>query len=271
MDSKHRHELEKNELAKWLSAQYEDWIRPNSSWLGYAVIGGLVVIAVIIGTERVNAWNQNAAWKQYYTALNSFNANEELELLANTTSGIVGVHARLALAQRQLAEGAAHVQLDKREAVALLEKAVDSFQQVQKATNVPLLLQQTGFGLGQCWETLAAARVGSDDLAKAEEEYQKVAERWGESFKGQRAQKQLALLRQPATRMFLELTAARVLEMPLQDELRDEFRRSFSLDDPFMSPGGPIDFSSFGEGFEFTEQESAVEPDEQQPEESESP
>jgi len=203
------------------------------------------------------------AWKQYYAALNSVNANDELELLAQTTSGIVGIHARLTLAQRQLTEGAAQVQMDKTEAIVLLDKAVASFQQVQRTASDPALLRKAGFGLGQCWETLAAARVGGEDLAKSEEEYQRVVELWGESFEGQRAQRRLTSLRQPATRMFIELMAARVVETPALDDTGDwdDFRRSFSLEDPFMSPGGPIDLAPFGEGFGALEQDPAPEQD----------
>ncbi|MCL2005126.1 MAG: hypothetical protein FWG73_03080 [Planctomycetaceae bacterium] len=242
MDSKARQELEKNELAKYLSAVYEDWIKPNSSWLGYAVIGGLIVVAVIYGTVRVNTWNHQTAWKHYYAAQGSATAMDEWEHLANSTSSIVGVHARLALAQRQLDEGCSRLMTgDKAEAIAILERAVASFQQVQTAAREPSLLQQAGFGLGQAWESLSAARVG-DDFAKAEAAYQMVAERWSESFLGRRAASQLTLLRQPETRMFLERMAARVVEV---SDL-DDFREGFSFDEPF-EPGGTIDFGFFDE------------------------
>ena len=238
MDSKHRHELEKNELAKWIVAQYEDWIRPNSSWLGYAVIGVLVVTLIIVATARVNTWNRSTAWKQYYAALHSPQAETELELLAQSTSSGVGIHARLALAQRQLSEGCSQVFTDKAKAIVTLEKALASFQQVQKATSDPKFLQQAGFGLGQCWEALAAARVG-DDLAKAEGEYQKVADQWGESFDGQRAKKQLAWIRQPATITFLVLTAEKTVET---SEV-DDFKTNFRLMNPFEQE--EMDFGLF--------------------------
>ena len=248
MDNKYRQELEKNELAKWFTAQYEDWIRPNSSWLGYAILGGLFVVAIIIVTARVSAWNQNTAWQQYYAALASANATAELEILADSTSGVVGARARLALAQMQLTEGSERVFIDKNEAITMLTQAIESFQRVQRATNDPVMLQQAGFGLGQCWEILAAARVG-DDIAKAKEEYQRIIDRWEEGPMIQRAQRQLARLQQPATVAFLAHTAARVVEVPAFDRLP---WTDFDRDDALV-PGGPFDFSSlespFGEGF----------------------
>ena len=247
MDSKHRHELEQNELAKWLVAQYEDWIRPNSSWLGYAVLGVLIVVAILIGTARVNTWNQNAAWKHYYAALYSEQADVELEAVAQSTSGAVGVQARLTLAQRQLSEGCSLVFGNKKEAIGPLEKAITSFQQVQKATSDSLFLQQAGYGLGQCWEALAAARVGND-LAKAEEEYQKIIDRWGDGFKGKQAQKQLALIRQPATQEVLKLMAEKTVEdsetgnfVPDNlgmDDLIEPGQINLGLFDQIMAPEG---------------------------------
>jgi len=237
MDSKKRHELEQNELAKWIIAQYEDWLRPNSSWLGYAVFGVLVVIAILIGTARVNTWNRNSAWKQYYAALHSPEVDTELERLANSTTGIVGAHARLALAQRRLSEGCSQVLIDKKEAITVLDKAIASFQQVQRATSDPSLLQQAGLGLGICWETLSAARVG-DDLAKAEEAYQKVINQWADSFAGQQANTKLAWIRQPSTVAFLELTAAKTVESAETDDSMSEIRNSFGLGDLFEPPPG---------------------------------
>ena len=232
MDSKHRHELEQNELAKWIIAQYEDWIRPNSGWLGYVLLGVLIVVAIVIITARVNTWNRVAAWKQYYAALHSEQPETELEIIADTTSGIVGIQARLTLAQRQLSEGCTQVFIDKAQSITLLEKAITSFQRVQKATNDSLVLQQAGFGLGQCWEALAAARVG-DDLIKAEEEYHKIVERWGEGFTGQRAKKQLALIQQPTTRTFFQLAAARTAT---SSEMEDFTVNPFDITTPF-TPG----------------------------------
>ena len=244
MDSKHRHELEQNELAKWIIHQYEDWIKPNSNWLGYAVLGILVIAVVIFVTASLNKSNQNAAWKQYYAALNSENPGVELEFVANSTSGLVGVQARLALAQHQLGEGTleatAETFVDKSKAIALLEKAIDSFQQVQKATSDSTVLSQAGFGLGQCRETLAAVRMG-DDLTKAEEEYKKIIEQWKDSAMSPLAQKRLALIQQPGTKMFLERLA---MKTPVVSSSMEGFGGfSVDRDDPLF-PGG------FGGGFD---------------------
>jgi hypothetical protein len=241
MDSKHRHELEQNELARWITSQYEDWIRPNRGWLGYAVLGVLAVVAIIMATKQADTWNQAAAWKQFYAALNSEQSEIELELIADSTSGVVGVHARLALAEQQLTQGCMQVFNDKKKAVTHLVKAVDSFQRVQKATNDPYMLQRAGFGLGQCWEALSAVQVG-DDLAKAKEEYQKVADRWGDEFWGQRAKKQLTLLLQPGTKKFIELAAAR--EEAASGA--NDFNVSIDSSDPYALVPGQVNLDMFG-------------------------
>ena len=247
MDSKTRHELEKNELLKWITHQHEDWIKPNQSWLGYAALGVLVVIVIVFVTARVNTANQNAAWKQFYAALGSPNANVELEFVANSTSGIVGAHARLALAQRQLAEGNEETTMsfpDKSKAIALLEKAISSFQQAQKASSDPMVLQQAIFGIGQCWETLAAVRIG-DDLSKAEKTYQEVVERWEDGHMGQRAQKQLARIQQPATQIVLERLATKVPEGTAGMEGPGV---AINPEEPFF-PGGALNLDNrFGPG-----------------------
>jgi hypothetical protein len=258
MDSKHRHELEQNILAKWLVSQY-DWIRPNSGWLGYAVLGVLVIVAIVFGTSQLNTWNKAAAWKQYYAALRSEHAETDLEFVAESTSGVVGIQARLALAQRQLTEGCSQVFIDKTLAIPCLEKAIASFQRVQKLTSDPPILQKAGFGLGQCWEALAAARVGSD-LTKAEEEYQKVTEQWGESFEGQRAKKQLALLRQPSTKMFIASTAARVAE----SSAADDFRVNINTNDSFEP--GLVDLTGLEQKTETNTNTESQKTEEQKPE-----
>ena len=256
MDSKHRHELEQNELAKWLISQYEDWIRPNSSWLGYAVLGLLVVIAVIFATARVNTWNRNAEWKDFYIALSAEDPNAALDAVAQSTRSVVGAHARLALAQRQLSEGCITAFSDKTESIVLLEKAMATFQQVQKATNDPMILQEAGFGLGYCRETLAGVRVG-DDITKAEEEYQQVIERWKDGFMGQLAQQRLAQIRQPATQEFLKLLAAKTVETPAGME---DFRVNITSDDPFAPGGGGFNLDDLFNQ-EGTTEEPAPEPE----------
>ena len=250
MDSKSRQELEKNELAKWIGAAYADWIKPNSGWLSFVVAFGLIAAAVIFGTVRVQSWNHQTVWKQYYAALSSPTAEIELENIANSTTSTVGLQARLTLAHKLLATGSSLLFTDKEGAIVLLERAITAFQQVQAMATDPILLQQAGFGLGQSWEGLAATRVVSEqedspktDLDNAIVAYQNVADRWGDSLLGQRSENQLALLRRPSTVMFLERMAARVIEVPNFDD----FKADFDLPD-FSAEDFPESDSGFGFG-----------------------
>ncbi|MDR0522412.1 MAG: hypothetical protein LBH00_11255 [Planctomycetaceae bacterium] len=244
MDSKHRHQLEQNVLAKWISTQYRDWIRPNSQWLSYAALGVILVVAIFVFTSRINSWNRASSWKQYYAALHSAQPETALEGLTDTVKGEVGEWTRLTLAQQQLTDGCAQLFNDKTKAIPVLEKAVISFLRLQKEARSPEFKQYAGFGLGQCYEALAAARTsnhenqtaGSDDWSRAVKEYEQIAGE--ENFTGRQAKKQLALLRQPETKNFLQLTAAK------KPEKQEEFKVNIDPADP-MTPAGTIDLSGF--------------------------
>ncbi|MDR3183761.1 MAG: hypothetical protein LBT89_12735 [Planctomycetaceae bacterium] len=237
MDSHRRHQLRENALANWLITQYEEWIHPNNNWLYWGIIGVLIAALVIVGTLRLNAWSRSAAWKQYYAALHSGQAEADLESLADQTSGDVGIHARLALAQLKLAEGCNDVFTDKAKAVAALEKAVFVFQKVQKSAADKTIVQQAAFGLAQSWEALAASRNGGD-LQKAEEEYSKIAELWKDTYFGKRAAAQLAVLKQTGTKKFFELAAVQVIKV---EEKADDFKVNIDKQEPFAAGPGQFD------------------------------
>jgi hypothetical protein len=237
MDSKHRHQLRENALANWIISQYEEWIHPNSNWLYWTLIGVLVCVLIILGTIRLNAWNQKTAWKQYYAALHSVQSEADLEALADQTSGIVGVQARLSLGLQKLSEGCNAVFTDKSKAIADLEKAVFVFQKVQKTASDRTILQQAAFGLAQSWEALAASRKG-DDLQRAEAEYKKIVEAWKDENVGQRAADQLALIGRADTKKFFELASAQIIKT---EEKADDFKVNIDKQNPFGDSPGSFD------------------------------
>ncbi|MDR2706566.1 MAG: hypothetical protein LBC02_12365 [Planctomycetaceae bacterium] len=238
MDSDRRHQLAQNELAHWLITQYEEWLKPNAYWIGGGAIAILVLLGAFFGSSGISEWNKAQIWNGYYNAIHSENSTEALQLLVETTSkGTIAEQARLTLAQIQLGEGCHLLLTDKSKAISSLEKSLEQFQLLQKNTKNKDILLQANFGLAQTWETLAAARVGTNDLAEAEKEYKKIAEQYPDEFLGQKAKKQLLLISNVNTRKFFELAAAKVAEPPKQDDFKVEIDKK----DPFLDSAQDLD------------------------------
>jgi hypothetical protein len=244
MDSDRRHQLAQNELARWLVTQYEEWLKPNAYWIGGGTIAILVLLGAFLGSSGISEWNKAQIWNGYYAAIHSENSAETLKLLAETSKGTIAEQARLTFAQIQLGEGCHLLLTDKSKATESLEKSVEQFQFLQKIANDKNIQLPANFGLAQAWETLAAARVGKNDLAEAEKEYKKVAELYPNEFLGQKAQKQLLLISNANTRKFFELAAAKVTEPPKQDDFKVEIDKK----DPFLNNSKDFDVQKVLEG-----------------------
>jgi tetratricopeptide (TPR) repeat protein len=244
MDSDRRHQLAQNELAHWLITQYEEWLKPNAYLIGGGTIAILVLLGTFFGSTGLSDWNKAQIWNGYYAAIHSENSTEALQLLVETSKGTIAEQARLTLAQIQLGEACHLLFTDKSKAIESLEKSLEQFQFLQKNANDKNILLQTNFGLAQTWETLAAARVGNNDLAEAEKEYKKIAEQYPNEFLGQKAQKQLRLISNANTRKFFELAAAKVAEPPKQDDFKVEIDKK----DPFLDNAKDFDVQKVLEG-----------------------
>jgi hypothetical protein len=235
MDSNRRHQLAQNALANWFITQYEEWIQPNSHLLSVVILIIFLLFLSYFGYTRWSEWNKARAWGKYYAAIHSENAENELESLAETARGFFADQARLTLAQIQLSDASNQLFTDKPKAVERLEKVIEQFQRVQRSTDVSLCLQAS-YGLAQAWESLAAARVGKNDLAEAENEYKKITEQFPNEFLGQKAKKQLALISRSSTKKFFEFAAAKIAETPKTEDFKVEINKT----DPFLD--GPKSF-----------------------------
>jgi hypothetical protein len=237
MDSNRRHRLAQNELAHWFITQYEEWLKPNAYWIGGGTIAILVLVGAFFGSAGISEWNKTQIWNGYYTAIHSENSADALELLAETSKGNIAEQARLTLAQIRLGEGCHLLLTDKPKATELLEKSIKQFQLIQSNTKDKEILLQASYGLAQAWETLAAVRVGNNDLAEAEKEYKKIAEQYSNEFLGQKAKKQLLFIARTNTQKFFELAAAKVAELPKQDDFKVEIDKT----DPFLNNSQDFD------------------------------
>lgn len=234
MDSKRRHELSQNFLANWLISQYEDWIRPNSGLISWAILIVLLVIAILLFSARVVAWNKASAWRQYTSAVASTDAASSLEALAEA-GGPVAIPSRLSLGQILLADACNGMFQNKAESLEKTEKAIVHFRWVRDHAKEDGVRQQALWGLGQSLETAAALRTDKSDLEEAIKAYKTLIERWPNDYLGQRAAKQLAFLERPGTKKFLELAANRVEEKPQAEDFKVEIDKQ----DPFSAgPGG---------------------------------
>ncbi|MDR2116990.1 MAG: hypothetical protein LBP87_11490 [Planctomycetaceae bacterium] len=244
MDSNRRHHLAQNELAYWFITQYEEWIKPNAYWIGGGTIAILVLLGAFFGSAGISEWNKAQIWNGYYTAIHSENSADALELLAETSKGSIAEQTRLTLAQIRLGEGCHLSFSDKLKAIELLEKSIKQFQFLQKNAKDKDILLQASFGLAQSWETLAALRVGNNDLAEAEKEYKKIAEQQSDEFLAQKAKKQLLLISRANTQKFFELAAAKIIEQPKQDDFKVEIDKK----DPFLNDSKDFDVQKSLEG-----------------------
>jgi hypothetical protein len=244
MDSNRRHHLAQNELAYWFITQYEEWIKPNAYWIGGGIIVILVLLGAFFGSTGISEWNKAQVWNGYYTAIHSENTTDALELLLETSTGTIAEQTRLTLAQIRLGEGCHQLFSDKSKATESIEKSIEQFQYLQKNTKDKDILLQTSFGLAQAWETLAAVRTGKNDLAEAEKEYKKILEQSPNEFLGQKAQKQLLLISRTSTQKFFELAAAKITELPKQDDFKVEIDKK----DPFLNDSKDFDLQKSLEG-----------------------
>lgn len=236
MDSKRRHELSQNFLANWLITQYEDWIRPNSGLLSWAILIVLLIIAALLLSARVVGWNRASAWRQYSSAVASADAATSLETLAEA-GGPVAVPSRLSLGQILLADACNGMFQNKSESLGKTEKAITHFRWVRDNAKEDAVKQQAIWGLGQSWETAAALRTDKTDLDEAAKAYKTLIERWPNDYLGRRAAAQLAFLERPGTKKFLELAANRVEEKPQADD----FKVEIDTKDPFSAGPGGLD------------------------------
>lgn len=233
MDSNRRHRLSQNSLASWIGKQYDEWIRPNGQWIGLAALVIAALLVVYIGTSRLRDANRQGAWNQYSQALLSENREANLQVIAETTSGPVAKQARLSLAQILLIEGCNNVLFNKKDAEESLTKAIEHFQAVSKDATEERQRQQAFFGEAEAWETLAAVRIGKNDLEEAEKAYARVVEAWPDDYWGKKAKDRRNFISRPDTKKFFELAAARVFETPEKDGASVEIdRENPGLDGP---------------------------------------
>ena len=195
MKSERRHELEKNELAVWLTNAIEQ-VRPYTT----AILGA--VLAVLIVVFAVSLWNRHAAshasgaWDAYFAALVSPDSIAELEKVAEAHAGSpVCYWATVAASDQRKARGCDQLLTNRGAAEQQLHEAINGYQAVLKGASAPMLLEQASFGLARAYEALGK-------LEDAGENYEKVIEQWPQGAFAASARQRLADIRSPAIQEF---------------------------------------------------------------------
>jgi predicted negative regulator of RcsB-dependent stress response len=185
----HRHQLEKNLLADWLSEKMEQ-LKPYSMQL--AVAGVLIVVGAI-GAVVYFGWESGAsarAWEQFYAAFGESKSEEALKAAIDNEK-VKGtpaeLWARLAYADTQLQAATLQYAEDRAKAKLATSQAEKTLKEIEGRTSDPALLIRAHFALGRVYES-------QNKLDEARKSFQKVVDLGKETPLGEEAQSALKRL-----------------------------------------------------------------------------
>src|SRR5262245_4486207 len=187
MKTERRHQLQQNVLAERL-AKVISRISPYTKWLAWAaLIASLVLLASAVW-YYYRTHTASIAWQEYIEALASANRRTALQDLAsNRPDSAVGIWAKLALADADLAMGEQMVYQNRDEAERTLKNAIETYNEIlESAPRSVFLEQRAEFGLAQANEILGA-------LKEAQKHYQRVLDLAKDTALGKQAEQHLAL------------------------------------------------------------------------------
>ena len=175
MKSKHKHELQTNELAAHL-ARIIEWGRPHARLLSYGGAGVLVLIIALIVMPAIKggAAGRNPAVEAFSEALASGQVQPVRDFLVYHPTGEQAPVAKLILAERLLAEAVHGAQATpgedaKAKAAKLLAEAKDLYTQIAQSSPARESLARTG---------LALVMIQEGDLDKGLAALKEVTEKW---------------------------------------------------------------------------------------------
>jgi len=257
MKTERRHELQTNALADWLGRSIEN-VRPYST----GIVGGVVLVVVAMGAytywKHQTRTSEQRGWEQLLSFSAAGNPNN-LEDVADTfPNALVGIYARLQLANVQLNNGIYQLFTDRAEGKDQLNKAVVTFETIKNEATDPFLQQHALYGLARAHESL-------DHLEEAEKYYQELRDKWSDGVYSTMASRRLADLNRRETKEFYDWFEAQepvasITGGPGQPGTRLPF-------DPDSLPGEPGDQSPFESDSDSSPSESSPEPSDEPTEE----
>jgi len=191
MKSKHKHELQTNELAAHLASLIE-WGRPHARLLSYggAAVLVLIIALIVMPAIRGGAEGRNPAAEAFSEALAAGQVQPIRDFLADYPKSDQTPAAKLILADRLLAEVVRGVQTNpgedaKAKAAKLLAEAKELYTQIAQTPSERESLARTG---------LALVTIQEGDLDKGLVALKEVTDKWPGSLGAQRAKANMEAL-----------------------------------------------------------------------------
>ncbi|HTM55971.1 MAG TPA: tetratricopeptide repeat protein [Pirellulales bacterium] len=231
MKTERRHELQTNVLADSL-ARWGEKARPYSR----AALAGLIaIVAVLFAWSYYSAQasrHEANGWNEYFEAMNERDPRERLGQIVERYPGTsVGQISRVVLADIELDDGTNRLFSDKAAAKDELRRVIDAYQAVLFESDEPSLRQRAMYGLARAREGLG------QELTKAREEYQSLAERWPDSPYAAPALERAKDLERAETKQFYDWFAKYEPPRPMSNEPGTPGARPDFLKDS-LEPGG---------------------------------
>lgn len=233
MKTERRHELQTNTLADALGHAV-DSVRPYSQIAVGAVLAALVVVGVVkylsVRSQEsvVDAWN---LYLQASTAGGATSDEELARLIEQYPDTAAAQWSHLQLADQALSEGIGQLFQNRSEANEKLRKAEQHYQAVQQRASEALLQERATLGLARVYES-------QGNLEKAQQEYQRVLDKWPNGAYAITARERVKDLSQKSTKEFYDWFAVNEPKSSLDSGLGTPGSRpSFNLDNE------PTDFS----------------------------
>lgn len=209
MKTERRQELQKNDLADWLSKQ-----TGNIEPLAKILLGALLLLGAVyfITTTMSRRGKETAAksWDQFRYAASEQDIEglrEVAELYPGTEAAGWGLQTAGDLS---LATGSMAMYGNRDVATERLKEAKDDFEsalEISGSVKAPLLKQRSLLGLAQANEAL-------NKFDAAEDCYEQVISGWPDASIAGEAKARLAFLKRPSTQEFYEWFVNQELELP---------------------------------------------------------
>ena len=177
MKSQRRHELEKNELAAWITGAYKRF-KPYEKILTVTLAFAAVVLLIYTVSARYSSARSAEGWNEFDEAfsLGAGGANFE-GIIQSYPDTDLGHWAAVIAADAYLGSGCNQLFVNKADAFRDLKLAVEHYMRVLEKSQHRLIRERATWGLARAHEAMARDRK---DLDRAAEEYEKVFTNWPE-------------------------------------------------------------------------------------------